>query len=49
LIYGLDACPLNKSYINSLDFVVNQFFVKLYFTSDITIVSANVSKCSISN
>jgi len=25
LLYGLDACPLNNSDINSLDFVVNQF------------------------
>ena len=39
LLYGLDACPLNKSDINSLDFVVNQFFMKLFLTSDITIVS----------
>ena len=39
LLYGLDACPLNKSDINSLDFVVNQFFMKLFFTSDINIVS----------
>ena len=29
LLYGLDACPLNKSDINGLDFVVNQFFMKL--------------------
>jgi len=39
LLYGLDACPLNKSDITSLDFVVNQFFMKLFFTSDINIVS----------
>ena len=25
LLYGLDSCPLNKSDITSLDFVVNQF------------------------
>ena len=39
LLYGLDACPLNKNVITSLDFVVNQFFMKLFFTSDINIVS----------
>jgi len=39
MLYGLDACPLNKSGINSLDFVVNQFFMKLFCTIDITIVS----------
>ena len=41
LLYGLDACPLNKNDITStsLDFVVNQFFMKLFFTSDINIVS----------
>ena len=38
LLYGLDACPLNKSGINSLDFLVNQFFMKLFCTSDINIV-----------
>jgi len=40
ILYGLDACPLNKSDIglNSLDFVVNQFFMKLFCTSDINIV-----------
>jgi len=38
LLYGLDACPLNKSDIstlNSSDFVVNLFFMKLFCTSDI--------------
>jgi len=39
LLYGLDACPLNKSDINSLEFVVNQFFMILFCTSDINIVS----------
>ena len=38
LLYGLDACPLNKNDIASLDFVVNQFFMKLFSTSDINIV-----------
>jgi len=38
LLYGLDAFPLNKTDINSLDFVVNQFFMKLLCTSDINIV-----------
>jgi len=39
LLYGLDACPLNKNDITSLDFVVNQFFCEIIFTSDINIVS----------
>ena len=39
LLYGLDVCLLNKSDINSLDFAVNQFFMKLFCTSDINIVS----------
>jgi len=38
LLYGLDACPLNKTDINSLDFVVSQFFVKLFCTGDINVV-----------
>ena len=39
LLYSPDACPLNKSDINSLDFVLNQLFMKLFCTSDINIVS----------
>jgi len=27
LFYGLDACPLNKADLNSLDIVINQFFL----------------------
>jgi len=26
LLYGLEACPLNKAAVNSLDFVINRFF-----------------------
>ena len=26
LLYGLEACPLNKPYLNSLDFVINRFY-----------------------
>ena len=29
LLYGLEACPLNKSDLRSLDFVINIFFMKL--------------------
>ena len=29
LLYGLEACPLNKSDLHSLDFVINRFFMKL--------------------
>jgi len=39
LLYGLDACRLNKSDINILDFCVKSvFFMKLFCTSDINIV-----------
>jgi len=38
LLYGLEACPLNKSQQNSLDFVINRFFIKLFVTSDRNIV-----------
>jgi len=39
LLYGLEACPLRKSDINSLNFVVNRFFMKLIRTSNIHIVN----------
>ena len=38
LIYGLEACPLLKSDLSSLDFVVNRFFMKLFRTNSIDIV-----------
>ena len=33
LMYGLEACPLIKSQLPSLDFAVNRFFIKLFRTS----------------
>ena len=38
LIYGLEACPLLKSDLSSLDFVVNRFFMKLFRTNSTDIV-----------
>jgi len=40
LLYGLEACALNKSQIGSLDFVINRFFMKLFKTNNIEIVNA---------
>jgi len=37
-LYGLEACPLNKAGVNSLDFVINRFFKKLFKTNNIDIV-----------
>jgi len=39
LLYGLEACPLNKSDQHSLDFVINRFFIKLFTNSNIDTVS----------
>jgi len=38
LLYGLEACPLTKSDLCSLDFVINSLFIKLFKTSDMEIV-----------
>ena len=38
LLYGLEACPLNKADINSLDFVINRLFMKIFKTTDINTV-----------
>jgi len=40
LLYGLEACVLNKSQMASLDFVVNRFFMKLFNTNKIYTVKA---------
>jgi len=37
-VYGLEACPLNKSELYSLDFVVSRLFMKHFNTSDISFV-----------
>jgi len=36
---GLEVCPLNKSDLQSLDFVVNRFPTKLFKTSNNDIIS----------
>jgi len=38
MLYCLEVCQLNKNDLNSLDFVINRFFMKLFKTSDINIV-----------
>jgi len=35
LLYGLEACPLTKTDLQSLDFVISIFFMKLFSTSNI--------------
>jgi len=40
LLYGLEACALNKSQMASLDFVINRFFMKLFNMNNIEIVKA---------
>ena len=43
LLYGLEALPLNKSQISSIDFVINRFFVKLFNTNrNCPVLSAGV-------
>jgi len=39
LLYGLVACPLNKSQLSSLDFVMNRFLMKLFSTSNTEITT----------
>jgi len=46
LLYGTEACLLNKSDMSSLDFVINRLFIKLFKTNNIEIVelcSVNIS------
>jgi len=38
LLYGLEACPSDKSTLLSLDFVINRFFMKLFMTRNINVV-----------
>jgi hypothetical protein len=38
LLYGLEACPLNKADKSSLDFMINRFLMKLFNTGNIAVV-----------
>ena len=40
LLYGLEACPLTKSDLSAIDFVVNCFFMKLFRTNNIETVKS---------
>ena len=37
-MYGLDARYLSKSQLNSLDFVINRLFMKLFKTNNMDII-----------
>ena len=39
LLYGLEVCPLSKTNFRSLDFPINRFFITLFNTSDMQIVT----------
>ena len=39
LLYGLVACPLNKTQLSSLDFVVNRFLMKLFSINNMEIIT----------
>ena len=38
LIYGMGVCPLTKSDLRALDFVVDRFFMKLFQTSNMEVI-----------
>ena len=43
MLYGIDACPINKSQINSLQFAVTGMLMKLFNTRSTDIVDECVS------
>jgi len=47
LLYGLEACPLRSSDNNSLDFVINRFFVKLFKTNNLGKKHLLIAVCSL--
>ena len=36
---GLEVCPLRKTDLNSSDFVINRFFMRLFQTSNIDLLN----------
>ena len=51
LYYGLEACPINKSQIKSLDFLLNNAFRKIFLTKSYDIASECILffRCSVSD
>ena len=47
LLYGLEACPVLSSDVQSLDFVVSRFIFKLFRTSTRSVVDEIISKFNI--
>jgi len=41
LLYGTEACPMKKSHINSLQFVVNSCFSKIFNTRSKEVIDVN--------
>ena len=39
LLYGLEVCPLSETNLRLLDFPINRFFMKLFNTNDMQIVT----------
>jgi len=39
MLYGLDVCNLDKRSMQSLDFTMNRFFIKLFKISNMEIVN----------
>jgi len=39
LLYGLMACPLNKTQLSFLDFAMNKFLMKLFSASNMEIIT----------
>ena len=39
LLYGFEACPLNKSEINSIDFTATRFFMKTFRSSNSNLIN----------
>ena len=39
LLYKLEACPFRSSDNNSIDFVINRFFMKLFKTNNVETVT----------
>ena len=42
ILYGLEACPLTKSDLQSMDFVINRFLMKLFKTKNIDHVTSEL-------
>ena len=49
MLYGLEACPVNKRDLNALEFHINRIFMKMFCTTSLSVVNECQSQFNFSS